>query len=103
MAGVDGSSPLILMDHQPFRLGEAERNGVDLQLSGHTHNGQLWPFNYITGAVYELSWGFARKGSTNIYVSCGVGTWGPPVRTVGRPEIVHINLTFDGRGAKPVP
>jgi predicted MPP superfamily phosphohydrolase len=103
MADVDVSSPVILMDHQPFRLGEAARNGVDLQLSGHTHHGQLWPFNYITDAVYELSWGFERKGSTNFYVSCGVGTWGPPVRTVGRPEIVHINVTFDASGAKRIP
>ena len=87
--------PLILMDHQPFHLELAEKNGVDLQLSGHTHHGQLWPFNYITGLVYEKSRGYLQKGNTHYYVSAGVGGWGPPVRTVSRPEIVHIKLDFD--------
>ncbi len=95
LAGVPSGSPVILMDHQPFQLEEAERCGVDLQLSGHTHHGQLWPFNYITGRVYEVSRGYARKGSTHYYVSTGVGTWGPPVRTGHRPEIVSIHVTFD--------
>jgi predicted MPP superfamily phosphohydrolase len=95
MAEVDKSYPVILMDHQPFRLAEAEANGVDLQLSGHTHHGQLWPFNLITKKVYELSWGYKKKGSTHYYVSCGVGTWGPPIRTANRPEIINIKLQFE--------
>ncbi len=95
MAAVDKSYPVILMDHQPFRLEEAEVNGVDLQLSGHTHHGQLWPFNFITKKVYELSWGYKKKGNTHYYVSCGVGTWGPPIRTGNRPEIVNIKLIFE--------
>ena len=90
--GVDRSSPLILMDHQPFHLNEAVDAGVDLQLSGHTHHGQLWPLNAITNAVYELSRGYMKKGGTHFYVSCGVGTWGPPVRTGNRPEVVSIIL-----------
>lgn len=94
MTGVDKTLPVILMDHQPFRLEDAVQNGVDLQLSGHTHHGQLWPFNFITKKVYELSWGYKKKGDTHIYVSCGVGTWGPPVRTGNTPEIVNIRLTF---------
>ena len=96
MSGVDHKYPLILMDHQPYGLDEARRNGVDLQLSGHTHHGQLFPFNYITRAVYELSWGYLQKGSTHYYVSCGVGTWGPPVRTNSIPEIVQFKLRFEG-------
>ena len=95
MAEVDKSCPIILMDHQPFRLEEAEANGVDLQLSGHTHHGQLWPFNFITKKVYELSWGYKKKGNTHYYVSCGVGTWGPPIRTGNRPEIINIKLKFE--------
>ncbi len=95
MAEVDKSYPVILMDHQPFRLADAEANGVDLQLSGHTHHGQLWPFNFITKKVYELSWGYKKKGNTHYYVSCGVGTWGPPIRTGNRPEIVNIKLQFE--------
>ena len=94
MEDVDTSQPVILMDHQPFRLGEAEKNGVDLQLSGHTHHGQLWPFNFITKKVYELSWGYKKKGNTHFHVSSGVGTWGPPIRTGNRPEIVNIRLKF---------
>jgi hypothetical protein len=95
MAEVDKSYPVILMDHQPFRLEEAEINGVDLQLSGHTHHGQLWPFNFVTKKVYELSWGYKKKGNTHYYVSCGVGTWGPPIRTGNRPEIINIKLQFE--------
>jgi len=91
------SLPLILLDHQPFHLEPAEKNGVDLQISGHTHHGQLWPFNYITRLVYEKSWGYLQKGNTHYYISCGVGGWGPPIRTVSRPEIVHIKLNFDKR------
>ncbi|HTY09602.1 MAG TPA: metallophosphoesterase [Bacteroidota bacterium] len=95
MTGVDKTCPVILMDHQPFRLAEAEENGADLQLSGHTHHGQLWPFNFITKKVYELSWGYKKKGNTHYYVSCGVGTWGPPIRTGNRPEIINIQLQFE--------
>ena len=94
MASIDQSYPVILMDHQPFRLDEAASHGIDLQLSGHTHHGQLWPFNFITKKVYELSWGYKKKGATHVYVSCGVGTWGPPVRTGNHPEIVNIRLAF---------
>lgn len=93
--GIDKTKPLILLDHQPFKLETAVENGIDLQLSGHTHHGQLWPFNYITSMVYELSWGYLKKGNTHFYVSSGVGGWGPPVRTVNRPEIISIILKFN--------
>jgi predicted MPP superfamily phosphohydrolase len=95
MAGVDTSLPVILMDHQPLDLGDAADARVDLQFSGHTHHGQLWPFNFITKAVYELSWGYAQKGNTQYYVSCGVGTWGPPMRSGNRPEVVNVKLRFE--------
>jgi predicted MPP superfamily phosphohydrolase len=94
MAHADTRLPVILMDHQPFHLEEGAAQGADLQLSGHTHHGQLWPFNYITRAVYEVSWGERQIGNTHVYVSCGVGTWGPPVRTGNRPEILDITLEF---------
>jgi hypothetical protein len=96
MAEVDTAYPVVLMDHQPFRLEEAAGKGIDLQLSGHTHHGQLWPLNKITEAVYEVSRGEAVKGETHFYVSSGVGTWGPPVRTGNRPEIVLIRLRATG-------
>jgi predicted MPP superfamily phosphohydrolase len=92
---LDRRLPLIVMDHQPFELEEAADLGVALQLSGHTHHGQLWPVNFITGAIYELDWGYLKKGDTHFYISCGAGTWGPPVRTSSRPEIVSIRLRFE--------
>jgi predicted MPP superfamily phosphohydrolase len=69
-------------------------NGVDLQLSGHTHHGQMFPINLITSKIYELSQGYKKKGNTQYYVSSGVGTWGPPIRTGSRSEIVNIKIKF---------
>jgi predicted MPP superfamily phosphohydrolase len=91
---VDVARPVILMDHQPFGLSEAAGRGIDLQVSGHTHHGQLWPFNYITGMIYELSRGHRLINGTNFFVSCGFGTWGPPARLGAVPEVVHIQLRF---------
>jgi predicted MPP superfamily phosphohydrolase len=90
--------PVILMDHQPFNLGEAADNGVAFQISGHTHRGQLWPINFLVGSMYEKSYGPYKKGGTHYYISSGAGVWGPPVRTIGRPEIVIVNLRFGGEG-----
>lgn len=91
---VNENLPLILLDHQPLRLDEAQEAGVDLQLSGHTHAGQLFPLNLINKRVWELNRGYLRKGGTQYYVTSGVGTWGPPVRTGSRPEIVRVALAF---------
>lgn len=91
---VDKSLPIIMMDHQPYHLEVARQNGVDLQLSGHTHHGQLFPFHYITRMVYDLSWGYQKVENTHYYVSCGVGTWGPPIRTSSFPEIVQLKIRF---------
>ncbi|MEI6275003.1 MAG: metallophosphoesterase [Prolixibacteraceae bacterium] len=92
---LDHSKPIIVMNHQPFHLEEAVEVGADLHLSGHTHNGQLWPFNYITEAIFEVSWGLKQKGNTTFYVSSGFGSWGPPVRTGNTPEVVVFDITFD--------
>jgi uncharacterized protein len=94
---LDPSKPIIVMNHQPFHLEEAVEAGADLHLSGHTHNGQMWPFNYITEAIFELSWGLKQKGNTTFYVSSGFGSWGPPVRTGNTPEVVVFNIRFDGQ------
>jgi len=94
MQNIDKSKPVILLDHQPFKLNESEKNGIDFQLSGHTHHGQLWPVNYITEKVYELSWGYIKKGNTHYYVSSGYGTWGPPVRIGNTPELLLIEIKF---------
>jgi uncharacterized protein len=94
MKDVDRSYPVIMLDHQPFNLANAVAQGVDLQLSGHTHHGQLFPLNLITNAIYEISYGYRKIGQTHFYVSCGFGTWGPPMRIGMRPEIVDIRLHF---------
>jgi predicted MPP superfamily phosphohydrolase len=94
MAAVDKTRPVILLDHQPFNLEEGAAAGADLQVSGHTHHGQLWPFNYITESVYEVSRGYKQIDGMHVYVSTGFGTWGPPVRVGNRPEIVKITLHF---------
>ncbi len=93
--GMSKNYPSILLDHQPYDLHLAAENGIDLQLSGHTHHGQLWPLNYITGMIYELSWGYLKKDNTHYYVSSGVGGWGPPVRTGSYSEIVNIKIKFE--------
>jgi predicted MPP superfamily phosphohydrolase len=92
----DTTKPVILLDHQPFHLEESAKYGVDLELSGHTHNGQMWPLNYVTAMIYELSYGYLKKGNTNFIVSSGYGLWGPRVRSGSRPEVLLINLKFNG-------
>ncbi|MDR1890414.1 MAG: metallophosphoesterase [Zoogloeaceae bacterium] len=84
--------PMILLDHQPYHLEEAEQAGAFLQFSGHTHNGQLFPFNFLVALVYENAYGYSRRGNTHYWVSSGAGTWGPRARTTGRPEVVLINI-----------
>lgn len=87
--------PVILLDHQPFGLEQAEQNGVDLQLSGHTHNGQLFPANLIVKRIYEQPWGYHRRGKTQYYVSSGAGVWGPPVRLGSDSEIILLKIKFE--------
>lgn len=94
VSNLDNNLPKILLDHTPVKLEQAEQNGIDLQLSGHTHHGQIWPANIITNMIYELSWGYLKKGKTHYYVSSGAGTWGPPVRTGSSSEIVNIKVRF---------
>jgi predicted MPP superfamily phosphohydrolase len=96
MKGIDHSKPIILLDHQPFHLAETEKNGIDLQLSGHTHNGQMWPLNYLTRKIYELSYGYMKKGNSQIIVSSGFGLWGPRIRLGSRSEVMLINIEFKG-------
>lgn len=96
MKQADTTKPVILLDHQPFHLDESAKYGVDLQLSGHTHNGQMWPLNYVTAMIYELSYGYLKKGRTQFIVSSGYGLWGPRVRSGSRSEVLLINISFAG-------
>lgn len=94
IANADRSLPLLVMDHNPNRLNDTVAVEADLQVSGHTHAGQIFPFNLITNMMYEEDWGALQRGSTHVVVSSGFGTWGPPIRIGTTPEIVHIQLTF---------
>ena len=94
MKQVDLNKPIILLDHQPFKLDETAAAGVDLQLSGHTHNGQFWPLNYVTRMIYQLSYGYKKIGNTHFIVSSGFGIWGPRLRSGSRSEVLEINITF---------
>ncbi len=82
----------ILIDHQPFQLEEAQECGVDLQLSGHTHYGQVWPISWITRAIYEIAYGEGRKGDTRYYVSSGMGIWGGKYRIGTRSEYLVVEV-----------
>ncbi|MEV7727538.1 metallophosphoesterase [Streptomyces sp. NPDC087917] len=85
----DRSRTSVLLAHQPIVIDEAVRHGVDLQLSGHTHGGQLWPGNYIAELANPTVAGLERYGDTQLYVSRGAGAWGPPVR-VGAPSDITV-------------
>lgn len=91
----DASKPIIVIDHQPFNLEEAGKAGVDLQVSGHTHQGQVWPVNLYVNRLFEVSHGYIRKGNAHIFVSSGLSLWGPPFRIGTNSEIVVFNLQFN--------
>ncbi|WP_145413588.1 metallophosphoesterase [Paenibacillus xylanexedens] len=94
MQNTDLNQPVIMLDHQPYDLDIAEKNKVDLVVSGHTHRGQIAPAQFITQAIYENDWGYLQKGSMHSIVTSGYGFWGPPIRTSSRSEIVQINVSF---------
>lgn len=93
MQGVPHDNYIVLLDHQPYQLEEAEENGVDLQLSGHTHRGQVWPLNWVTKKMYECDYGQWRRGATDYYVSSGMGIWGGKFRIGTDSEYAVITVT----------
>ncbi len=84
--------PVVLMEHSPRRKREARDCGVDLMLCGHTHGGQLWPIGYLTSWIFGVRQGLSRYGKMQVFVTNGVGTWGPPVRIAAPSEVVHLIL-----------
>ena len=82
----------IVLDHQPYNLDRAEAAGVDFQLSGHTHRGQVWPISWITDRIYECSWGSHQRGNTWFYISSGIGIWGGKFRIGTQSEYVVATL-----------
>jgi len=94
LQGIDPRLPVILLDHQPADFEEAKQAGVDLQVSGHTHKGQLFPINLITSRVFQVDYGYLKTGNLQVIVTSGAGTWGPPVRIGSSCEVVEIVVNF---------
>ena len=93
LTGQDASLPVIVFDHQPQSIDESVKNQVDLHMSGHTHNGQIFPFNRIVEKIYKLGYGYKKTGNTNLYVSSGIGLWAAPIRLGTQSEIVKVFLS----------
>jgi hypothetical protein len=92
-AALQANSATILLAHAPHHLSVAEKMGVSLQLSGHTHRGQVFPFTWMTSRIFrQYTYGLNRYGAMSVYTSSGAGTWGPPMRLGSRPEIVLIRF-----------
>ena len=94
MKRTKSSRPIFLLDHQPYELRKSGQLGVDLEFCGHTHNGQVWPFNLVEKLIFELPYGYRQYGRTQVYVSSGLSLWGPPMRIGTQSEMLVFNLTF---------
>jgi len=92
LARLDPTRPSLLISHQPLDFDVAARAGVGLMLSGHTHEGQIFPFNLIVRLVYPYFHGLYEKDGSWLYVTSGTGQWGPPMRLFTRAEIVRLTL-----------
>lgn len=92
LAGVTSADPTVLLAHQPIQVTEAAERGVDLQLSGHTHGGQMWPFHYAVAQAQPSLAGLSAVEDTQLYVTRGAGFWGPPVRIGAPPDISVLTL-----------
>ena len=92
-ANIAPSKFTILLDHQPYHLEHAEQAGIDFQLSGHTHHGQVWPISMITESVYEKAFGSYTKGNTHYYITSGIGLWGGKFRIGTCSEYIVADIT----------
>lgn len=95
MKDVDKNYPIIVLNHEPKNLAEEVENGADIALYGHTHNGQLFPYNFVIGWVYEVGYGYKNKEGMHVYVSSGLGLAGPQYRIGTKSEIVVLNVIFE--------
>ena len=97
LAGADPDLPVLLLAHQPKQIDDAVAHGVDLQISGHTHGGQMWPFNFLVRLDQPTVAGLSRHGArTRLYTSRGTGFWGPPFRIFAPSEITVLTLRKTG-------
>jgi predicted MPP superfamily phosphohydrolase len=104
LAGADATLPVLLLAHQPKQVAQAVLAGVDLQLSGHTHGGQIWPFNFLVRLEQPVVHGLSRYADrTQLYTSRGTGFWGPPFRVFAPSEITLLTLRSPASSAPPRP
>jgi predicted MPP superfamily phosphohydrolase len=103
LAGRDASRELVLLAHQPKEIYTARDHGVGLQISGHTHGGQVWPFTWLAHLIFPVAHGLARFGDTQIYVSRGTGYVGAPIRLGAPSELTEIELVRAEPGASQDP
>ena len=92
MSKVDKSKPIVMLDHQPYQIAKKDSLGVDVQISGHTHHGQVFPMNLLVDAMYEQSHGYKKWTHSHVYVSSGLSLWGPPFRIGTKSDIAVIDL-----------
>ncbi|MBQ8421473.1 MAG: metallophosphoesterase [Bacteroidales bacterium] len=92
MSQADAGKPVIVLDHQPYELALTDSLGVDIQLSGHTHNGQVWPLNMLIDRMYEQGHGYRKWKNSHIYVSSGLSLWGPPFRIGTNSDLAVITV-----------
>lgn len=90
----DPAYPVIVLDHQPYELSASVNANVDLSFYGHTHDGQVWPLNYLTSRLFDVSYGYVKRAHTHLYVSSGLSLWGPPFRIGTNSEIVVFTLSL---------
>jgi predicted MPP superfamily phosphohydrolase len=93
LAEADDSKPTLLLDHQPYELAKNDSLKVDIQFSGHTHRGQVWPLSLLVDSMYEQSHGYRKWNHSHIYVSSGLSLWGPPFRIGTSSDMAVFNIS----------
>ena len=96
----DSESFKIVLDHQPNAIKESQKNSIDLHLSGHTHRGQVFPFNLVTDHLFEQSHGYRKWGDTHAYVMTGLSLWGPPFRIGTHSELLVVDIVSRAKDAE---
>ncbi len=99
LTGLDARRFNILVTHRPWGFDEAAQAGADVQLAGHVHNGQLFPFRLLVRLQFEHVYGLYRQGDSKLIVTSGAGSWGPPIRVLAPAELVVLDLFFEDRKA----
>ena len=89
----DSSKPCLLLDHQPYEVTKKDSLGIDIQFSGHTHHGQVWPLSMLVENMYEQSHGYRKWTNSHVYVSSGLSLWGPPFR-IGTDSDMAVMTVF---------